>query len=146
MMSSDSESATSTDNQQGQPKPFFEVPVRPRIENPVPSEERVKMVQGWIANCQQFHEQCLPKSTGLITKLPKRVLDVSQALVTLYEPAGATGRYACLSHCWGTSRPACRTTKSTLQANLRGMANDTLPATFLDAIDFTRRLGIDYLW
>jgi hypothetical protein len=42
--------------------------------------------------------------------------------------------------------PACRTTVETLKANLTSIPWDTLPATFQDAIDFTRRLGLQYIW
>jgi hypothetical protein len=42
--------------------------------------------------------------------------------------------------------PACRTTSKTIEANLKGIPWDALPATFQDAIDFTRRLGLQYIW
>lgn len=51
-----------------------------------------------------------------------------------------------LSHCWGGIEPSCRTTWEKLAANQRGIAWDTMPKTFQDAVDFTRRLGLSYIW
>jgi hypothetical protein len=78
--------------------------------------------------------------------LPKRIIDVSTTPVRLYEPVNQSSQYVCLSHCWGGVRPPCRTTTVTLESNKVGIEWDQMPATFQDAIDFTRRLGYQYLW
>ncbi|KAL9088433.1 MAG: hypothetical protein Q9165_006157 [Trypethelium subeluteriae] len=56
-----------------------------------------------------------------------------------------TGKYACLSYCWGKSRPFVTTTSNRAQ-RADGFAIDDLPATLRDAVYFTRNLGLRYLW
>jgi Heterokaryon incompatibility protein (HET) len=102
-------------------------------------------VQGWLAVCLNTHKSCQTQSSKE-SLLPKRVIDIHSPRVKLHETRNEYGRYACLSHCWGSVRPSCRTTSATLEANQRGIDWDTLPATFQDAIDFTRRLGLQYIW
>lgn len=36
--------------------------------------------------------------------------------------------------------------RSTLEANYKDISWGSLPATFQDAVDFTRRLGLQYIW
>ena len=50
-----------------------------------------------------------------------------------------------LSHCWGAVVPKKLTTDNYLSM-LEGIALSDLPATFLEAIQLTRRLGLRYLW
>lgn len=64
-------------------------------------------------------------------------------------------RYIALSHPWGDSakHPPFRTLRKDhsgqgreLATFLKGIPYDQLPATFKDAVDTTRALGIRYLW
>jgi hypothetical protein len=102
-------------------------------------------VQEWLGICNDLHETCLPPNTEP-TILPKRVLDVNRSHVKLRETSNEPGQYVCLSHYWGATRPECRTTSATLEGNVSGISWDALPATFQEAIDFTRRLGLRYIW
>jgi hypothetical protein len=79
-------------------------------------------------------------------KLPKRVIDISSSQVRLHETDNEFENYVCLSHCWGPIKPSCRTTSETYASNQICIGWDTLPTTFRDAIDFTRRLGFRYIW
>ncbi len=54
--------------------------------------------------------------------------------------------YVALSYCWGDYKPKCMTTSETLNDNMQRIPWSALPATFQDAINFTRALGIRYLW
>ncbi|KAK3898791.1 heterokaryon incompatibility protein-domain-containing protein, partial [Staphylotrichum tortipilum] len=56
-----------------------------------------------------------------------------------------TARYACLSHCWGDSQPL-RTLKSNLKAHHENIPWQQIPKTFQDAISYTRKLGVHYIW
>ncbi len=84
-------------------------------------------------------------------RLPTRLLDVGSAgsgsirLLESTHIADHRAPYACLSHCWGNAQPLT-TNMSTLAARRTGIAWGALPKTFQDAVDFTRRLGIRYLW
>jgi hypothetical protein len=65
--------------------------------------------------------------------------------VRLLESNGHSGRYACLSHCWGKA-PTITTTARTLDDHKKAIPVAALSKTFQDAIAFTRRLGLRYLW
>jgi hypothetical protein len=53
--------------------------------------------------------------------------------------------YFCLSYCWGTSQ-LFKTTSATLEEHLNKICWSSLPKTYRDAVVFTRRMGVQYLW
>jgi hypothetical protein len=100
------------------------------------------MIQKWMAECQSDHDSCLkPK----VMPLPNRVIDVTPTDPVLVETKGQIGTYITLSHRWGTPA-AFMTTEDNLSTHLVGMPWDTIPRNFQDAITFTRKLGMRYLW
>lgn len=83
-------------------------------------------------------------------RLPKRVIDIgnsgNEKTVRLLETGtNCSGRYICLSHCWGGSQHF-RTTNETVKERMISINIDDLPLNFQDTIDLTRRLGVRYLW
>jgi hypothetical protein len=80
----------------------------------------------------------------------KRVLDLACAekgIVRIVETAGRIGRYAALSHCWGSpKRHPTKTTSATLDDHMSGIAISSLPRSFSDAIKVCLYLDIEYLW
>jgi hypothetical protein len=112
-------------------------------------DEAFEWVMEWIEYCEKNHTQCgdqCPQS------MPTRLLDLLSEggsdcikLVELAEDTTAMP-YATLSHCWGGMVPECRTTKLTLDDRLNGIPLGQLPKTFQEAVVFTRKLGIRYLW
>lgn len=80
--------------------------------------------------------------------LPTRLLDVRSpsGKVRLVEPGdGSTGRYATLSHRWGTLTGHV-TTKENLAERLQELNVRNLPELFIDAIRVCRDTGLRYLW
>lgn len=80
--------------------------------------------------------------------LPTRVIDVGDSqneYIKLVHTSGMQGQYICLSHCWG-SHVVLRTTTDNLPEHLQAIPWDNLPKTFQDAIVWTRKLKIRYLW
>ncbi|KAK1760090.1 heterokaryon incompatibility protein-domain-containing protein [Echria macrotheca] len=127
------------------PKPFPGMMVKKPLAK-VDPEECVTHVRRWMLECESHHQFCLPEAPS---PLPKRVIDtgmLTAPTVRLVETTGETERYVCLSHCWGRKGPACITTTTTLERNKGEIAWDLLPATFQDAIEFTRRLQLRFLW
>ncbi|KAF1830656.1 HET-domain-containing protein, partial [Decorospora gaudefroyi] len=53
--------------------------------------------------------------------------------------------YGCLSHRWGSRQPL-QTRKETLSRFKAGIPWESIPKTFQDAITFTRKLGLSYIW
>lgn len=124
------------------PKPFSDFPVKNLPETTASSGNLAK-VQEWLNLCHGSHKLCQPRAPSL---LPKRVLDVSLPQVRLYESHNEVERYVCLSHRWGNIIPACITTSTSIETNRYCIDWDAFPATFQDAIHFTRRLGLKYIW
>lgn len=122
------------------PTPFPNMRVRRALHN-TSSADSFTQVEKWIARCRE----CRPRDAPP-TPLPKRVVDVSASPVRLLADSDHKADYTCLSHCWGSSKPACITLKATIAENQAGINCESIPKTFQDAIDFTRRLGIQYIW
>jgi Heterokaryon incompatibility protein (HET) len=68
--------------------------------------------------------------------------------VYLIGPAKSSQRYeyVTLSYCWGPNPSFSKLTSKNSDAWRAGVPVHTLPKTFIDAIDATRRLGFRYLW
>ncbi|KAK3361113.1 HET domain protein [Lasiosphaeria ovina] len=93
-------------------------------------------------------------------RLPTRLLDLGPDLslptadprlhiTTVNDTASGETEYICLSHCWGVPgrhQPPLETTQETFEAFQQAIPWAQIPLTFRDAIIFTRRLGIRYLW
>lgn len=106
-------------------------------------EQCFTLSKAWLDDCLQNHPQC---SNHRITKLPRRVIDVTQGRLRLTVPRlGKRGHWVALSHCWGQSNNF-KTTPNTLKSHKRGIEWEELPKTFRDAIRVTRALGVQYLW
>jgi hypothetical protein len=65
--------------------------------------------------------------------------------VKLIEDKKKYAPYVALSHCWGR-RQSCITTSETLELYKRGIPWDTIPKTFKDAMQFSLKLGVKYIW
>lgn len=98
--------------------------------------------RGWLDDCISNRKSC---SLAGEPTLPTRVLDVSRDPIKLHVTQTQKNSYVCLSHCWGKS-PLLRTTLSSYEAHKFSISISSLPKSFQDAIDFTRRLGERYLW
>ncbi|QDS71923.1 hypothetical protein FKW77_000564 [Venturia effusa] len=103
-----------------------------------------RLVEEWLSECLQKHNSCGAKTRPA---LPTRVLDLFSlgSDLSLCEPQTKDERYACLSHCWGDARTTT-TTLGNLEAHKALISFSILPKTFQEAIIFTRKLGIQYLW
>jgi hypothetical protein len=75
--------------------------------------------------------------------MPKRLLRLDGRLC-LYSPEGPL-RYTALSYCWGGHKQD-QTESSNVAGRYEHIDISTLPQTLKDAILFTRKLGLDYVW
>lgn len=108
----------------------------------------VLQVQRWLRRCSATHSKY--GSIGLDVSLPTRLIDVEFGL-RLVETKGMHNRYVSLSHCWGdrdstTAKRTFKITRENLSSSLENIDFTSLPRTFIDAIIFTRKLGLKYLW
>ena len=100
----------------------------------------------WLEQCKQNHDTCDNKDT---VSFPTRLIDVrseGNGCIRLHVP-GATGKgsYAALSYCWGGTYNFMTTTEN-IASHLVSIREDDLPLTVKQAVEFTRRLNVDYLW
>ncbi|KAI2785159.1 HET-domain-containing protein [Daldinia loculata] len=114
-------------------------------------EASSKWAQKQISGCLNFHLECRQANKG-VSFTPPRLINVSIGELgedvvledgTSISPGSA---YVTLSYCWGGYDPECMTTADSLEENMRRIPWSKLPATFRDAVRFTRSLGVKYLW
>lgn len=120
------------------------------------SDAAVSWAKDKIGNCQVTHSDCKDDVQGA---LPSRVLSIAptgshdpnndetwyESAVRLHESAGETSHYAALSHPWGSSQPLSLKSEN-ISSFRQAISWDSLPKTFQQAIMFTRKLSISYLW
>jgi len=117
-----------------------------------------QLIKLWLQDCNENHADCRVSTQ---TSLPTRLIDVGTSeapklvLLETRENQPSDTRYITLSHPWGASveHPPFRTLRKDpsgrgheLATFLKGIPYDQLPATFKDAVNTTRALGIRYLW
>jgi hypothetical protein len=130
------------------------------------SDSSVRIMQQWIETCRNHHQRCrwdhsskysqnLPTAKEMNTAnedvpLPSRLIDVNssnESLIRLWKCSGQTGKYLALSHRWVNGlTPQWVTTQNTLEARHSWFPLGTLPASIVDAVCVTRKLGLQYLW
>ncbi len=109
------------------------------------SEDCALLARTWLSGCLTSHENC--KRSG-VPLLPSTVIEVGTTeddTKLCITKKGQRGEYAALSHCWGGSDPIT-TTSATLKERTKGLSFGPSSKTFGEAVSFTRRLGIPYLW
>lgn len=107
----------------------------------------IELLNKWLSVCKA-HEKCnavLDRSCK--DERPSRLICITDNAVKLVltEQWETMPRYATLSYCWGGA-DFIKTTRDKLDAFLNDIPFESLPKTFQDAIDISRRLGIEYIW
>jgi len=115
--------------------------------SPEASSDKVfATINYWIEECG-YHCFC---SRGLQCWLPTRVIDVGSEEdgqpPKLHEPEEKQGRYITLSHQWNLVTTSSSTTFTNYNERKEEIDVSTLPLTFLDAIEVTRKLVFRYQW
>lgn len=101
-----------------------------------------------VNECEARHEQCKkPESSTLPTRLLK-IDKGGKAKLTSTSRLHYNTRYTALSCCWGASTQsmAIQLRNSSLKSLVDGCAIETLPRTIREAIHFTQRIGLRYIW
>jgi hypothetical protein len=118
------------------------------------SVANLRLAKKWYDKCQAEHRTCALHTTSK-TNLPTRLLDLEVAGLeqhlalclpgSITNEGSPTYEYATLSHRWGDEQPLTTTTNN-LEQHLICIHFSMLPKTFQDAVIFTRKMGIRYLW
>lgn len=106
-----------------------------------------ELAKRWLRECLSSHPLC---GTISASPLPTRLIDIGKGISPpnprlFISAAGANGRYAALSYCWGTSQNNILT-KANLKDKNERIPLSSLPKTIHDAVEITRKLGLQYLW
>ena len=108
------------------------------------SDDALQECLGNLRQCVDCHIYC----TDTPSKLPKRILELNSAVMTLRDTnsSSLTERYACLSHCWGPKGPTLQLTSATETRLRQGVEIYSLPRTFSETARVCMKLGIQFLW
>ncbi|KAF4630552.1 hypothetical protein G7Y89_g7584 [Cudoniella acicularis] len=108
------------------------------------SDSCFEMTSQWLEICKSEHKFCSWNDNHV---LPARIINVGSDSKDpfLVTTNGETGSWATLSHCWG-GEVSITTTNETLELRQRGIPMEDLPRSFQDAVIFTRKLGLKYIW
>lgn len=117
------------------------------------SERSFAWARDQIEHCSKHHLECRVPEGETPCFIPSRLIQIpsepQDGVILRLRPDIPEGtRYAALSYCWGKRHawPACRTTRRNLASQLHRISWTTLPATLQDAVNATRKLGLEYLW
>lgn len=117
------------------------------------SDESLAWAQSHIQNCVLGHSCHTFKSHD--QHLPTRLVHIPQDFEALGvrlianapEKLPEGSRYAALTHCWGEKKPECLTTGENFDLHsTRGIPWANVPRLFKDAMRYSRRLGLEYMW
>ncbi|KAL7954955.1 heterokaryon incompatibility domain-containing protein [Trichoderma compactum] len=120
------------------------------LPNRTDSEASLKWVVEKLRHCDNNHE-CRQKNSDSSGARPQRILDIGstdndQVRLKIFDANDVEiPKYACLSHCWGASKPSSTTTANFI-SHEQGIRWTTLSPLFQDTIKYVRRLGISLLW
>lgn len=125
-----------------------------QLEKSPISNSTIATIGRWLKECADNHPGC--KSSDVSSKfsngeppLPTRLIQLhggQGSHIRIVDAADNFGRYAALSHRWVSGRPDWITRQETLGNRQSWFSVQSLPASIVDAVEITRRLGIDYLW
>jgi hypothetical protein len=130
-------------------EPDIRVPIQigfPQLPE-VSSKSYFHVLRQWLKNCDENHTtfKCRPQSNFL----PTRLIDVGRREsnhLSLYETRATDSlNYAALSHPWGPP-PHMLTYPDNIEAYKEHIDFSGLPNTIRDAVETTRKLGLQYLW
>ncbi|KAJ1325309.1 HET domain-containing protein [Microdochium nivale] len=101
-----------------------------------------EQLKSWLATCDTVHG-CVPAQGA---RAPTRLIKVSENQVRLTQTTGELMRYTTLSHRWASDERFTLTRDTASAWMDSDIPWDTIPKTYRDAIEVTRRLGIGYIW
>ncbi|KAL6690590.1 heterokaryon incompatibility domain-containing protein [Trichoderma pleuroticola] len=102
------------------------------------SDKCLSWVKEQLDKCVKHHGQCAAATRDFIGVVLCNGIDT---------PAGSP--HVALSHCWGPNGRTeikCRTVSGNLSSQFHRIPRSLLSQTFQDIVDFTRRLGMQFLW
>jgi hypothetical protein len=131
----------------------FFVPDGPHYVSLNPDRIDVSQLKKWLANCEANHrEHCHERLTSHIAHTVSSVTFIDVQHSCLVIPTTTPVRYVALSYVWGDIPGSLMATTQnvghlfSLGSLEAPTTNSRIPRTILDAISFTKIMGVRYLW
>ncbi|KAF4805821.1 hypothetical protein CGCSCA5_v015005 [Colletotrichum siamense] len=105
----------------------------------------ISLARSHFEECRKFHKLCAVQRSKA---MPTRVIAVGDTSrpPRLLVTEGLEEPYLALSYCWGPSQTTFKLTKDTFDKMIKGINEGRLTKTHQEAINFTRALGLHYIW
>ncbi|KAI8177250.1 hypothetical protein KHU50_003647 [Colletotrichum sp. SAR 10_65] len=116
------------------------------------------LVKGWLADCRKGHAQCDTAVSGQRSghagrsDAPTRLVDVGEEgdemslRILLNNEEDPVTEYITLSYAWGSRGSDIKLTASNIAQMTDVVDWARLPKTIQEAVIFTRKLGVRYIW
>jgi hypothetical protein len=111
--------------------------------------EQVRIASQWLRECNESHVECAAFAHK-DPRMPSRLVRVNEqqdSHIHIVDSRNTpiSGPYTTLSYCWGSST-AFTLLSTHIDQMKAGIPVQSLPKTLRDAVTFTRKLRIPYLW
>ena len=127
-------------------------PMWESIRNDNTLSKHTSLARFFIDCCQRRDVEHLSSCNWEKRYVPKRLLSLHRSQsgamqVRLYLTTGGDEslKYCCLSHCWGGQQPLTLTNDN-ISDLVNVIPTEKIPQTYLDAMEITTNLGVDYIW
>lgn len=116
------------------------------------------LVKGWLADCRKGHAECDTAVSGQRSghaggsDAPTRLVDVGEEgdemslRILLNNEEDPVTEYITLSYAWGSRGSDIKLTASNIAQMTDVVDWARLPKTIQEAVIFTRKLGVSYIW
>lgn len=123
------------------------LPLHENLGTRLVSQSRINLatVKNWLTTCRDYHgNRCERHNWGAILTNPARLLlvDVVEMYLVVAPPSC---RYVALSYVWGGVKSREISMGNARRVDLKLIVKE-LPATIVDAMEVTRRIGMRFLW
>ena len=122
------------------------------------SDEAFEGIRAFLTQCHRAHEGHNSYQNAKIhpeestqddrkDSLPSRVVDitVNPPRIIAYVPSAVQEPYAAFSYVWGRGQDYILTS-ATIQTMMNSLDRDKIPVAIAEAIQVTRKLGINFFW
>ncbi|KAK0763588.1 hypothetical protein N5P37_002965 [Trichoderma harzianum] len=132
--------------------PLYNMQKETTLSRDTSSDKCLSWAKAQLDKCVKHHDHCAATTSGF---LPTRLIDVQpigpdgDVVLCNGTDIQAGSPYVALSHCWGPNGRTeikCRTVSGNLSSQLYRISWSSLSQTLQDAVNFTRRLGMRFLW
>ena len=113
------------------------------------SQSCFDLIKWWIDDCDLNHKLCSFRRELSTSWLPSRLIFLGDGYnefprLCFREEILHGKRYNTLSHRWGTNM--FRLLSNNIESLKKILPLDKLPATYIDAMEISRKMGIEYIW